>query len=394
MEDLAIAAETFAQLADTDADTDTDELDPPARYNQALCLAWLGRNSEAIRAFDQYVECAVAIDFEASVDAWTLAEVLRQGAGAESLADDFDALGILPWIAERGEPTTIDEPGRILPHFMPVDPATGRPQIEEAKLYEWIDRPVPEPRPDLSADDLPRILATIIHQPGLEILRFTTPDRNARFELEQRLAIRSMGDGVGESRTEIEVEIQIDWSYSPLPLPLLDVAAWRFRLPAGLEEEARQRLTREAIERYYEDRWIHLARLGLGEIGDSQNPNPNQDQDEAAGLTPLEAGRRAGQGDSIARARLSAVIALREQLAERVRHAPLYAGYPFDRLRRRVGLEPLDPSMIDPNDPSCMSPADLEALDPSRLDPLTRAEARRSALALRLEALANRFADA
>ncbi|CAN5870328.1 hypothetical protein BH23PLA1_BH23PLA1_02180 [soil metagenome] len=376
MQDLAIAAETFAELADFDSLGG----DPQARYNQALCLAWQGKNPEAIRALDQYVHIAAETDFEAAVDAWTLAEILRQGAGAEILADDFDGVGLMPWPPERGDPTSMDEPGHILPHPTPNDPETGREPIHGPRIYEWLDRPLPEPRSDLSADDLPRILATIIQQTGSgpPILRISTPDPNGRFEVEGRLA-----------RTIGEPTPALDWSYTPLPFPLLDVAAWRFRLPAGLEASARHRLTREAIERYYEDHWIHLNRLGLGPFPE----RAGTDQEPARGTSPLEAGCQSIEGDRVAQAKLSAVIALREQLAERPPHAPLYAGYPFDRLRRRVGLAPFDPSTVDPNDPSCMSPAELEALDPKGFDTLTRAEARRSALALRLVAIAARFAD-
>ena len=74
LEDLAVAAQAFGELADDHA-----------RYNQGLCLAWLGRNAQAIDAFDRAVPGLAGVDFEVAVRAWTLCEVLRQGGGGSAL---------------------------------------------------------------------------------------------------------------------------------------------------------------------------------------------------------------------------------------------------------------------------------------------------------------------
>ena len=68
-----------------------------AWYNRALCMAWLGRNAEAVSCLDQATQLDLGADFEKSVAAWSLAEVLRQGAGAEPLADDLRFLWIVDW---------------------------------------------------------------------------------------------------------------------------------------------------------------------------------------------------------------------------------------------------------------------------------------------------------
>ncbi len=112
---------------------------------------------------------------------------------------------------------------------------------------------------------------------------------------------------------------------TPLPLAFLDAAVWAIRMPPGLDEEARARLNRSRVERYYEGTWIGRPRKGLD------------------GRTPVEAGKLAAGGDAIARAKLEAVVRLREQLGMRPPTAALYQGYPFDRLRRRLGLPPTDP---------------------------------------------------
>ena len=159
----------------------------------------------------------------------------------------------------------------------------------------------------------------------------------------------------------------------PLPLPLLDAAVWTFRLPRGLPAETQNELTRGAVESYFEDRWIHQARNGLD------------------GLSPLQAAARAPT-DAIVRARLTAVVRLREQLGARPRTALLYQGYPFDRLRRRLGLELVVPAAVDPEDLTCASAAELDRLDPAALDDLRLADAFESAAGLEDDARTVRFA--
>ena len=111
---------------------------------------------------------------------------------------------------------------------------------------------------------------------------------------------------------------------APLPLAFQDADLWTFRLPPEIDPSAGDELAREAIERYFENDWIHRKRKGL------------------ANRSPLEASAEAGRGDAVARVRLEAIVRLREQLGRRVSTQALYKGYPFDRLRRRLGLEPSD----------------------------------------------------
>jgi hypothetical protein len=144
---------------------------------------------------------------------------------------------------------------------------------------------------------------------------------------------------------------------------------------------------RETVENYFENEWIHLGRLGLGQL-------PGAQIGIMSGLSPLGAGRLASAGDAVARVKLTAVIRLREQLAARPRVAGLYAGYPFDRLRRRVGLDPDDPRTVEPNDYACMSVRELEQLDPASLNEPALFDVYRSASALLLDDVAARVAAA
>src|SRR5439155_1317829 len=81
-----------------------------------------------------------------------------------------------------------------------------------------------------------------------------------------------------------------------------------------------------------------------------------------------------------------------EQLGARPRTAELYQGYPFDRLRRRLGLEPRDDGSVDADDPSCMSEQELRRLDPAAMGREALAEACRSAAALGDDGNTARFA--
>lgn len=359
LSDLAHAAEAFHELADDDPD------DAAAWYNAALCHAWIGENAAAVAAMARAVDRLAPIDFDSAVAAWTLAEILRQGAGAETLADDLTYLLTTP---RAIEPETQVPPNQIRPIELPELDAQS-PGAPVA--FEWLDRPMPEPDSDspLTAASLPVVLASVLASSAA--VRYSTPLRDCIDEIETRLS---------QSVTEQEAE---SWqrATSVLPLSLLDAAVFTFRLPRGLDADASRELTREAIENYFENAWIHEPRQGL---------DPNSE----TRLTPLGAGRRAAKGDLAMRARLAAVVQLREQLAARPSVAALYAGYPFDRLRRRLGLAPDNPDLLDPNDLASMSRAELEALDPATLDEAQLLDAARSARGLAAFPLAARFAAA
>ena len=76
---------------------------------------------------------------------------------------------------------------------------------------------------------------------------------------------------------------------------------------------------------------------------------------------------RRGRGDAVARAKLTAVVRLREQLGNRPSALLLYQGYPFDRLRRRLGLELAMPPRSIPWTWAAPVPASWIGLDPATL---------------------------
>ncbi len=355
LSDLSLAAEAFHELAAE------DPRDAAAWYNAALCHAWTGENAAAIASLARTVELLARSDPESAVTAWTLAEILRHGAGAETLADDLTYLLTTP---REVEPDTVVPPDQIRPIELPELDAQG---AGRALAFEWLDRPMPEPDSTLSAANLPVVLASVVASGA--VVRYSTPARDHIDEIETRLL-----------RFFPESETQ-PWqrATSVLPLSLLDAAVFTFRLPRGLTDSASRELTREAIENYFENVWIHEPRQGL-------------DPGSEARLTPLGASRRAAEGDAAMEARLAAVVRLREQLASRASVIPLYAGYPFDRLRRRLGMVPGDPEILDPNDFASMSRRELEALVPAALDEGQLVDASRSARGLAAFRLASRFA--
>lgn len=348
LEDLSDATQAFAALASDDPNDDD------ACYNHAVCLAWLGRNPEAIAALRHVVALRAEHRFEQAVSAWVLAEVLRQGVGAETLADDLAYAWTL-----RCDDAAIEAWLVATPGLRSVAAAPG--SREGPMAYTWLDRDVPAARDDLRIEDIPRVLAQVLRFPGT--LRVSSPDPIMLDRVYAQI-LAAFGQRIEPVGREAV----------PLPLPLMDAAVWNFRLPAEIAPETERRLRREVVEHYYEDAWIHEARHGLD------------------GLTPLAVSQSAREGNATARAQLSAVVRFREQLGARPWTANLYQGYPFDRLRRRLSLKLVDPETVDPADFSCMSELELSGLSAAGLDDGRLTEAYESAAGLRIDRLSARFA--
>ena len=359
LDDLETAASAFAALA---AD---DPSDADAWLNRALCLAWLGRNTEAIACLDLVVRVLAGTDPAKAADAWTVAEVLRLGAGAETLADDLRYVWAVDWPPGDEPPETLfaEWPG-LRPVQMPIDPLSGGQVLADGGVYEWLDRLPPVTTTPTRPDEVPRVIASVIRTP--KTLRLSTPDPTGFNRLEGP-AFEDVSLLLGSARREA----------APLPLAWADAALGTFRFPANLPVEERLELARAVVEHYFEGRWVHLPRKALED------------------RTPLDASRAAARGDAVARARLTGVVRFREQLGVRPTHVALYQGYPFDRLRRRLGLIGRDDSSsFEPDDPSCMSEIELDALDPTTLSDERSADALLAALDFRDDARTARFAAA
>jgi len=351
LEDAAAAFDHLVRLSGSDAD---------ARFNLALCQAWLGRDLDAIDNLAAVVELEAENRFEYAVEAWTLAEILRQGGGAETLADDLRFACTYSWNAA-------DTP-ELLAHYpeirripTPVDPICTERIPSEIELFEWLEHPFPGILEAYAPKVYPRVLATLYITPGS--LRLSSPVGETLEIAEERLQ-RLLGDRLRP----------LDRVATPLPLPFKDADVWLLRFPEGLDPAGIQRALREGVETYYENQWIHRPRRAL------------------QGRSPLATASLAHHGDRVARAMLEAVVRIREQLGERRSLERNYQGYPFDRLRRRLGLELNRAATVDDQDLSCASPWELEALRPEALDVHRLKEAFESAAGLRDDSLSIRFA--
>ncbi len=343
--DLAASADLFGRLAINDPS------DSAAWYNRALCLAWQGENREAISCLDRVVGLDAGRAFDQAVEAWTLAGVLRQGGGAEALADDLRFACTIAW-KPADTARLLDEFPEIQNAAAPREPGQAPDQAPEIEVFEWLDRAWAAPETAGSPTvELPRVLASVYI--NRHWLRLSSP-RLENLERLEELLFQRHEVGARSVRREV----------TPLPLPFLDADVWTFRTPRTIDPALADNLRREAVEDYYENAWIHRRRQGLGD------------------RSPLDAARAILQGDLVAKAKLAAAVNLREQLGERPSARLLYHGYPFDRLRRRLGLDLIDAGMVDPADLGCASPAELDRLDPAVLDGSLLAEAVRSAAGL------------
>jgi tetratricopeptide (TPR) repeat protein len=345
LRDLDSAADVFSTLLDDDPD------DASAALNLGLCWAWEGRNSLAIEALERSVSLEASTNPAEAITSWMLAEILRQGAGAEAEADDLSYSFTLQWKTELGDPfDRFAGLAKLSLVPVPLNPATGEPASKDIAIAEWLDQSFPGVRGSLPS---PRVLASLIASDGL--VKVSSPDLVSLTTVEAVLEA-SLGD-----------QFQIlDRSSIPLPLRIMDVAAWLFRIPDTDDSGEESAIRRSSIESYYEQIWIHRPRIGLA----------NSLTDKPA--TPLEA----SQGNDGSKAKLAAVINIREQLAARPIMREIVDGYPFDRLRRRLGLPMNDESTVDPSDVSCMSREELDRLDLVNLSPDVLSEARNAAFSI------------
>jgi hypothetical protein len=342
LSELQNASEAFTELMAAEP-TDVDAIE-----NLALCLAWQG-SPKAISTLAKVVELTAGTDYDRAVNAWKLAEVLRQGAGAETLASDFSH-AILVEDANRGY--------ERLQHVAELRRLPSPPDHPDLIVEEWLDRPWPTRMEGLLwLEHVPRVVAVVFSSDRL--LRLSIPSWEGLATAVEVL------DNLG---------VPTDSTRTPLPMATLDAAVWTIRLPEWLDDESRHRLYRENVEDFYENRWIKRPRAGLD------------------GSTPLIAASQAQAGDLVVRAKLEATIAIREELAARATTSELYQGYPFDRLRKRLGIPLLYPEAVDDSDKGCMTGNELDALDLSSLDDQALADAFRSAASLGNDARTSRFA--
>ena len=238
----------------------------------------------------------------------------------------------------------------------PRAPGATIDENSEIEVFEWLDRPFSESVIHSSAVVLPpTVLASVYIK--AQSLRLSSPRVGTLEQIEESLLPR-LSDGGGSIRREA----------SPLPLPFLDADVWVFRIPPI------------------------SSPIGPTCSGASQSSGTLRTSGSTAHATDSTAERRWQPrspriGVTPSRAKLTAVIRLREQLGNRPSALLLYQGYPFDRLRRRLGLEMVYPGAVDPEDFGCASAVELDRLDPAAIDDTRLVEAFTSAAGLKEDAL-------
>ena len=329
-----IAADTFA------APRDDDPADAPAWYNHALCLAWLGENAEAVDSLDRVVRARGGGRFDLAVDAWTLAEVLRHGGR-----------GRARWPMTCATPGSSNGPATTSPNSPTTGPGSSPSRLRRSTRPPACQR---SPRPRSSSGSTARCPdsarevrsgADLPQSPGQvfrthRTLRLSSPDPQTLDAIHDRL---SEADRCRSRAFRREA--------SPLALPFLDAAVWTFRGPA--ESTARLNSRSRARGR---------RALLRESLDPPAAPGPGQP------LAPRRLPARPRRATPARAASSPPSSGSANSSAPGLRTAELYQGYPFDRLRRRLGLEPDDPAAIDRDDLTCAGEAELDRLDPTTLD--------------------------
>jgi hypothetical protein len=294
--------------------------DSSARYNLALCQAWLGRNRQALAELDHVIQIDSAISEtrEFAVEASMLCEILRQGAGAEDQADDMNCTMEVVWPGDWDDPETWFESRALLqPVVLNHSLDDEAPADNGTEIYDWLDEKSPSEQETDGSTGVSRILASMIRLPNS--IRIVTPS------LPNILRVEALFDTwLGD-----DLEI-IDRKSTPLPIELMDLAAWRFHIPEDQETEARWNSTRKALDAYYLGEWLELPRRGLAATF-ADKP-----------MTPTAAASISDASAPVVLAKLEGILRVREQLLRRPGAMRLHGGYALDAVRVRLGLEPLD----------------------------------------------------
>ncbi len=235
---------------------ESDPTDSAAWFNLALCQAWCGSNAQAIDSLDHACRIDATAAFDLAVEAWLLAEILRQGAGAEELCDDLehslvaellDGDDPLAWLSPLGKLFVLE------PIVKSDGPAQERYSIAR---YELWSQPGPTER---SAVKAARLYAKVFIETrgGARSLAISSFDPRRIGDLEELIS-QILGPSSDRWRR---------WS-RPLSMFFWAAAAWPARLPWNWkgEETDAQELLRELVEEWFEHVWIAIPRHGLGGV--------------------------------------------------------------------------------------------------------------------------------
>ncbi len=299
--DPAAAALTFMALLESAPE------DAEATWNLAVCQAWMGWNRSAVETLDRFVDLTHDAMPDRAADAWTLAELLRHGAGAEDLADAVKlSVSVPPGISALG--LGAEEIASTFGTLVTYAPKTASPsEADSASTARHFAADILDGSMQGADDSFVNVSASVVSSEGSA--RFSAPasPSSGIFFRELIDQWRFLEDSERPAKIDMTV----------LPIAMLDAAAFRFRLPDDLPESRKEHLTHDGVAAFFESEWVEQPRYGL------------------AGRTPLDASIAM---NSSTRARLEGIVQFLEQLARRPGRQSLYGNYDFDRLRYRLGL--------------------------------------------------------
>jgi tetratricopeptide (TPR) repeat protein len=336
---LADAARGFEQL------TGEDQSDAAAWYNLGLTRAWLGENARAVEALDRYVP--LEPDEQRAGAAWALGEVLRCGHGMQDQSDYQES----SYFFQIRDPQQL---ARQLEQWHRERRLVGVQQREEEGILTGLVlQRVQGLTAEHAAAQAPHLGAYLMLMGN--VLRLWNGSRAALDEVLQELRERA-----GPYLTEPH--------FRTVAPAFHDVAVEAMVFPINTPDPAAQQAkVREALERYFEETWIHRPRVSL------------------QGVPPIDAA-----GHAVLRKKLRGVIEFLQQCLG-------LSAYPYDfeRLRRKLGLVEAAPApAAAAPDLGALGAAELAALDVERLSDEQLEQAYQVAQKLDARDLAGRFARA
>lgn len=322
--------------------------DPAFFYNLGLTRAWVGDDRGAIEALDEYVRQAG--DDQEAAEAWCLAEAICLDGGEEN-ENDYP-LYFVNYV--------VKDLRRFVEKVRDDTRLVDAQQNQNVVQFNRLDRVMPAVTENLATFDLPCIQIRLLLHLGTGTLMVYHLDKSllekGRTELEAEY---------GEL-LEFQREFIQPGSYVHATQAIFDV-----RLPSGITPEQSDRLLKEKMRSYFEDRWAQRPLHSL---------KSNTALDAAA--------------HPQLRRRVLGCILLLEQLLQGFRTKMPYT---MDELRHKLGLDQASPTtgtVSSPASVKSMNAAELAAINIESLSDDDVKNAFTAAKRLDANDLATRFAQA